>query len=172
MRGDVAPGDLVHGFRVTRSERPLYGRKRGVWVECPSCGNEFKSMPANLRNVKGCGCKQGKNKFPNMFPVGTMLGEFRVISSRRLPVAHSAALTVSVRCPWCSKPWNALPSDIRKARSCGCMRGKLRRVDRLSEEFSRAILLDIRYAEAMAREANAIKNGTGVHHRSKKNRVG
>ncbi|QQD75091.1 hypothetical protein I8920_09440 [Curtobacterium sp. YC1] len=170
MRGDVAPGDLVHGFRVTRSERPLYGTKRGVWVECPSCGKEFKSMPSNLRRVKGCGCKQGKNKFPNKYPIGTKLGEFVVMSGRRESVPYSAALTVRVRCPWCKQPWDALPVSIRKARSCGCARGKLRRYDRLTAEFSKALAMDFRYAERMAREANDLINGTGVY-KSKRNQV-
>ena len=127
-------------------------------------------MPSNLRNVKGCGCKQGKNKYPNKFPVGTTIGEFVVTSSVRLTVPWSAALTVHVRCPWCRGPWDAIPSDIRKARSCGCKRGKLRRVDRLAAEFREAILLDFRYAERMAKEANDLINGTGVY-RSKRNQV-
>lgn len=160
MRGDVAPGDRVHGFRVTRSERPLYGRKRGVWVECPSCGREFTSMKGNLRRVKGCGCKQGRNKYPNKYPSGTMIGQFVVNSERREPVPYSNALTVSVRCPWCGKSWRALPSVVRKARSCGCATGKLRRLDRLAAEFSQALALDFKYSEAFAREFHRMQDPT------------
>lgn len=143
---------------------------RGIWVRCPACGEEVCRTPSNLRAAKSCGCLQHVKRVWVKDEDAPWNQPHAPRTRRRTKVAAPAQNHPAP--PVKKKPaapkTDDRPAPLIKKKSQGeVMPG---RWQDLEKEFSKAILLDFRYAERMAKEANDLINGTGVY-RLKRNQV-
>lgn len=171
---DLTVGQDYYGFTVTRLERPHMTGHRGIWVRCPACGDEVCRTPSNLRAAKSCGCLQHSPERPERVWVkdeDAPWNQPNAPRSRRrkkvaAPAKNHPAPPVKKK-PAAPKT-NDLLAPLFKTKSEG--EAKPGRWQDLEKEFSKAILLDFRYAERMAKEANDLIHGTGAY-RLKRNQV-